>query len=174
MFGISSTQNSDLVDSGSRAVFEMSRKWYQIMIAVFCLKYDATSFWIANSQWQPKNGNHLHFANLLTVCGFRLQFAESAYSCRFRNSSIYLYVCLIFWSDFERYSVLGICLWNQKQQTRSKKSSTVPDSATNMILACCKIRLQCTDITVWPRNEKSLLSQNIFYSYSFHIWKLHK
>ena len=51
-----------------------------------------------------------------------------------------------------QYSVLAICLWNPKQQRRSKKSNNVVDSATNLILACSGIRLQCTKCTVWPRN----------------------
>ena len=100
----------------------------------------------------------------LTICGFDLQFADSAYSCGFRNSSIQIYTCLVncsgfrrygcgfsnfayFWSDFERYSVYGICFWNPKQQRRWKKSSNVADSATNFLWACCGIRLQWT---VWP------------------------
>ena len=59
-----------------------------------------------------------------------------------------------FRSDFERYSVLGICFWNPKQRRRSKKSSKVADSVTNMILACYGIRLQYSECcTVWPRNE---------------------
>ena len=49
-------------------------------------------------------------------------------------------------------SVLANCLWNPKQQRRSKKSDNVVDSATNLILVCSGIRLQCTKCTVWPRN----------------------
>ena len=61
----------------------------------------------------------------------------------------------LFWSDFERYNVLGICLWNRKPERRSKKSSNVADSATNLVLDCCGFRLQCTECAVWPRNEIS-------------------
>ena len=68
------------------------------------------------------------------------------YGCGFRKIAYFRRVC-------ERYSVLGICLWNPKQQRRSKKSSKVADSATNLILACCGIRSQRTEFTVWPRNE---------------------
>ena len=70
-----------------------------------------------------------------------------------------------FWSDFERYSVLGTRLWNPKQQRRSKKSSNDADSATNLILACLGIRLQCTECTIWPRigaPKKREFSLNIF------------
>ena len=69
----------------------------------------------------------------------------SKYGSGFRNFAY-------FWSNLERYSVLGICLWNPKQRRRSKKSSKVAGSATNLILACCGTRLQCTECTVWPRN----------------------
>ena len=62
-----------------------------------------------------------------------------------------------FWSDFERYSVLGIGLWTPKQRRRSKKSTKVTDSPTHLILACCRIRLQCTECTVWPHNAHFLL-----------------
>ena len=44
-------------------------------------------------------------------------------------------------------------LWNPKQHRRSKKSCNVADSAANLILACCGFRLQCTECTVWPRND---------------------
>ena len=126
----------------------------------------------------------------LTVCGFHLQFADSAYNYGFRNSSIQLYTCLIicgfhelfwipqirlripqiclFWSNFERYSVLGICLWNSKQQRRSNKCSNVADSTTNLIWACCGIRLRCTECTVWPRNVKFSILFKIFTHVLFH------
>ena len=45
-----------------------------------------------------------------------------------------------FCSDFERYSFLGICLLNPKQQRRSRKCSIVADSMTSLILVCCEIR----------------------------------
>ena len=119
----------------------------------------------------------------LTVCGFHLQFADSTYSLRipltvtdsataqFNYTHVSLFVdstncsgfrkygCefrkfAYFWSNFERYSVLGICLWNSKQQRRSNKSSNVADSTTNLIWACCGIRLQCIKCTVWPRDVK--------------------
>ena len=103
----------------------------------------------------------------LTICRFRLQFAKPAYSCRFGNSSILLYTCLIvclwnpqllcklanFWKNFQRYSVFAICLWNPKQQRKSRKSSNVADSATNLILVCCGIRIQFTKSPVWLRHE---------------------
>ena len=121
-------------------------------------------------------GFHLQFAdstyNLriqLTICGFHLQlripqqlnltiqmfcylFVDSTnrsgfhkYCCGFRKFAY-------FWSNFERYNDLGICLWNAKQHRRSKKSSDVADSAPKLILACCGFRLQCRECTVWPRN----------------------
>ena len=126
---------------------------------------------------QTKCGFHLQFAdspyNLripLTICGFCLQlrfpqqlnvtihmsyflFVDSTNCSRFRKYSCGFYKIRLFWNDFERYNVIGGCFWNPKQQRRSKKSSNVADSAKNLILACCGIRLQCTDCTVWPRND---------------------
>ena len=67
------------------------------------------------------------------------------YGCGFRKFAY-------FWSNIERYSVLGICLWNRKQQMRSKKSSNAANSATTLIWAYCGIRLECTECTVWLRN----------------------
>ena len=116
----------------------------------------------------------------LTICGFHLQFAGSTYNlriplkiCGFHlqlrfpqqlNLTIQMSYLLFvdstncsgfrdFWSNFERYNDLGICLWNPKQHRRSKKSSNVAESATNLILACCGFRLQCRECTVWHRND---------------------
>ena len=81
------------------------------------------------------------FVDSKNCSGFR------KYGCGFRK-------IVYFRSDFDQYSVLGICLWNPKQRRRSKKSSKVADSAPNMILACYGIRLQYSECcTVWPRNE---------------------
>ena len=69
-------------------------------------------------------------------------------------------VCL-FWSNLEwfaGYSILDICLWNPKEQRRSRKSSNVANSATNLILVCCVIRIQFTKSTVWPRNAEIFMS----------------
>ena len=79
------------------------------------------------------------FVDSTNCSGFR------KYSCAFRK-----FAC--FSSDFERYNDLGICLWNRKQHRRSKKSDNVAGSATNLILACSRFRLQCRECTVWPRN----------------------
>ena len=79
------------------------------------------------------------FVDSTKCSGFR------KYSCEFHNSPI-------FWSKFEWYNVLSNCLWNPKQQKRSKKSSNVAASATNLILEYCGFRSQCTKCTVWPRN----------------------
>ena len=35
-----------------------------------------------------------------------------------------------------------------------EKSSYDVDSATNLILACCGIRIQFTECTVWTRNDR--------------------
>ena len=78
--------------------------------------------------------------------GFRI------YGCGFHKITY-------FWSDFERCIVLGICFWNPKQHRTSKKRRNVADSATNMILACCGLSLQCRECTVWPRN----VSQTFFF-----------
>ena len=106
----------------------------------------------------------------LTICGFLLQLQipqqlnltiqifyhllVDATNCSgFRKYSCGFRIFAYFSSNFERYNGLGICLRNPKQHNRSKKSSNVADSATNMILACCGLRLQCRECTVWPRNE---------------------
>ena len=81
-----------------------------------------------------------------TICGFRLQFADSTDSCGFRDSLNLLNTCIIicswipqtcsgfqkiicgfrkvicFWSNFEQFSVLAICPWNPNQQKGSKKA----------------------------------------------------
>ena len=61
------------------------------------------------------------FVNSTNCSGFR------KYCCGFRKFAY-------FWSNFVRYNNLGICLWNPKQHRRSKKSSNVADSATNLML----------------------------------------
>ena len=102
----------------------------------------------------------------LTRCGFHLQFRNPQQLI----FQLYKYLIVCLWipqtvlgsastvadsgSNLELYSVLGICLLNPKQRRRSKKSSKVAFSATNLILACCGIRLQCTECTVWPRKER--------------------
>ena len=101
----------------------------------------------------------------LTNCGFLLQLRIPQQLNVTIHISYYLFVVFTkcsgfrklncgflkfayFWSDFERYNVLSICLWNPKQQRRSEKSSNVADPATKKILACCGIHLQCTECTV--------------------------
>ena len=106
----------------------------------------------------------------LTRCGFCLQLRNPQQLNLNTQLSYYLFVdstnCLelsnygcgfckiaYFWCNFERYSVLGNCLWNPKKRKRSKKSSKVAESRTNLILVCCGIRLYCTECTGWPRND---------------------
>ena len=119
------------------------------------------------------------------VNGTRKQNADSTYSLRipltvadyatahFNDTNVLSFVCglhKLFWipqillqipqirlflERFERDNDLGICLWNPKQHRRSKKSSNVADSASNLILACCGCRLQCREGAVWPRNDKN-------------------
>ena len=55
----------------------------------------------------------------LTKCGFHLHFADFAYSCGFRNSSIELYTCII------------VCLWTP--QAVFDSANTVADSANSSI-----------------------------------------
>ena len=98
------------------------------------------------------------FVNSTNCSGFR------HYCCGFSKIAY-------FWSDFERYSVLGICLWNPKQRRRSKRNSKVADSATNLILVCCGIRLQCTECAVWPRNETLCLCNIGVFLLSFSNYK---
>ena len=99
----------------------------------------------------------------LTICGFHSQLRIPQQLNLTIQMFYYLFVdsantiadsanSPIFFSNFERYNELGLCLWNPKQHRRSKKSSNFADSATNLILACCGFRLQCRECTVWPRN----------------------
>ena len=115
--------------------------------------------------------------NPQTKCGFHLQFADSA-TAQYNDTKVLSFVCgfhKLFWirqiqlripqsrlfsSDFVRYNDLGICLWTPKQHRRSKKSSNVADSATNLILDCCGFRLKCRECTVWPRNVKKFIREN--------------
>ena len=107
----------------------------------------------------------LHLRIPLSICGFRLQLRNPQQPSLTTQMSYYLFVdsstcsgfrkygCgfrkfAYFWSDSDRYSILGTCLWNQKQQRRSEKSSNDADSATKLILACCRFHLQCTKCTV--------------------------
>ena len=87
--------------------------------------------------------SHYLFVDSTNCSGFR------KHGCGFRKFAY-------FWSNFERYSVLGIYLWNPKQQRRAKKCSNVADSTSNPIWACCEILLQCAECTAWPRNDKTL------------------
>ena len=112
------------------------------------LRYVPNCKWIPQTkfQWIPQQLN-------LTIQMFYHLFVDST-NC----SGFHKYCCgfpkfAYFWSDFEWYNDLGICLWNPKQHRRSKKSSNVADSATKLILACCGFRLQCRECTVWPRND---------------------
>ena len=108
---------------------------------------------------QTKCGFHLQFADScyklripVTSCGFRLHlripkqlnliihmsyylFVDSTKGSRFRKNGCGFRKFVYFCSDFERYTLLGICLWNPKQRRRPMKSSNVADSATNLILA---------------------------------------
>ena len=123
-----------------------------------------------------------------TICGFCLQFADSTYSCRFRDSlsllSTYTYVIFCSWipktysgiytfncrfpkvacfgSNFEQYSVLAICPWNPKQQRRSKKNSNFAEFGTSWTFSCCGICSQFNTYTVWPRN--------VWYVKAFRYW----
>ena len=119
---------------------------------------------------QTKCGNHLLFADStyllripqqlnLTIEIIYYLFVDSTNCSGFGNYSCGLHKFADFLSDFERYNVLGNCLRNPKQHRRSKKSSNVADSATNLILAFCGFRLQCRECTVWPRNDEINLSE---------------
>ena len=113
----------------------------------------------------------------LTICGIRLQFSDSTYSCGFRDSlilkNLFIIICswipqtgvgfhtfccgfrkvACLWRDFEQHSVLAIRPWSRKQQRKPKKNSNVADSSTNLIISCCRIHLKFTEFTVWPRKD---------------------
>ena len=91
-----------------------------------------------------ESANKMRFQ--LTICGINLQFADSNYNVRisitvadsataqFNDTHVPSFVCGFhklsifrkyscgfrkladFRSDFKRYNVIGICLWNPKQQ----------------------------------------------------------
>ena len=84
-------------------------------------------------------------------------FDESTNWSGFRIYDVGFRTIAYFWSNFERYSFLGIWFWNSKQQRRAKKSSIVAESSTNLILAFGKIHLQGTESAVWPRKEQKLV-----------------
>ena len=90
--------------------------------------------------------------NLIFYMSYFL-FVDSTKFSGFRNYGCGFPNFAYFWSDSERYSVVGICLWIPKHQRRSKKSSDVADSEKTLILVCCGIRLQSTECTVWPHND---------------------
>ena len=119
----------------------------------------------------------------LAICGFHLQFANSTCSlripltlaesaaaqCNYRF--VLLFVCgfhKFFWIPQKQLRIPQICMFleqfwavqccksllvESKQQRISNKSINVADSATNLLLVCCGIRLQCTKCIVWPRND---------------------
>ena len=110
----------------------------------------------------------------LTRCGFRLQLRNPQHLNLTKQSLI---ICL--WisqtvldsastvADSAKLPIFGaiwsgavfqVFLRNPKQRRRSKKSSKVANSATKLFLACCEIRLQCTERTVWPRNKSRTIS----------------
>ena len=110
--------------------------------------------------------------NPQTKCGFHLQFADYTYHLRipltvagsataqFNDANVLSFVCgfhKLFWIPQIQLRIPQFCLfferfWALQQHRRSKKSSNVADSATNLILACSLFRLQCRESTVWPHN----------------------
>ena len=79
---------------------------------------------------------HFNYTNvLLFLCAFHKLFRIPQVRLRIQKNRLLL----------ERYSVLGICLWNPKQRRTSKKSSKLALSASNLILACRGVHLQCTE-----------------------------
>ena len=119
--------------------------------------------------------------NPITICGIHLHFADSTYNLRIpltvvdsataqcNYTHVLLFVCgfhTVLASantvadsanspSLERSCAVQCFKYlfeESKTQRRSKKSSIVSNSPTNLILACCGIRLQCTEYTVWPRN----------------------
>ena len=73
---------------------------------------------------------------------------------------------LLFLEIFRAIQCFWFCLWNPNQWRKSKKSSKVADSSTILILDYCGIRLQFTERTVWPRNDKTnfgaILHEKVF------------
>ena len=129
---------------------------------------------------QAKSEFHLQFADSTYYLRISLTILRIPLTiCGFHNSSLQLYTCLIIclWTpqtvldsahsvaDFsqirpfvERFWAVQcfkyLFPWNPKQQRRSRESSNIAYSATNLILDCCEVRLQCTECTGWPRNVR--------------------
>ena len=133
------------------------------------INLNATTYKHICKRSSTKNADSTNSLRLpLTICGIRLQlqipqqlnltihisyylFVDSTNCSGFSKNGFGFQNFAYFRSDFEQYKVLGICLWNRKQQRRSKQSSSIADSATNLISACWRICFQCTESTVWPR-----------------------
>ena len=89
--------------------------------------------------------NYTHV--LVFVCGFHKLYWITQTWLRIRQAGL-----VVGW--FRAVNRSGTCLWNPKQQRRLKKSSNFSDSATDLVLTFCGVRLQYTESTVWPRNVR--------------------
>ena len=108
----------------------------------------------------------------LTICDSAYNLRIPLTICGFRNSSMSLYTCLIIclWTpqtvldsantvaDSANSPIFGAILsgaiykylfLESKTAKKNQISSLVAGSATNLILACCGVRLQCTECTVY-------------------------
>ena len=88
-----------------------------------------------------------------TKCGFRSQFAG------YFNLAIHLFCSANSIVDSANLPSFGAILTAKLYlvfvcgiQNSIEDHSNVAESATNLIVACCGIRLQFTECTVWPRN----------------------
>ena len=103
--------------------------------------------WIARS-----NTNNVYFVGtlVLSLIARRRNFIMHMYnSCVFQNFCCRFCQFAWFWSDFEQYNVLVLCLWNPKQQRSWKKICNVADNETNLFSAYRGIRLLLAKYTVW-------------------------
>ena len=123
---------------------------------------------------KTESANKMRIA--LTICVFHLHFADSA-TAQFNYTHVLLFVCglhelLCIPQRRLRIPQLRLFLernWAEQcfkylfvesiTAKKIKKSSNGVDSATNLILVCFGIRIQCTECTVWPRNVLQMKTQ---------------
>ena len=92
--------------------------------------------------------------NPQTKWGFYLQFADYTYNLRIPLTICGLHLQLNLTIQMSYHLIVDSTIWSGlRKLRRSGKSSNVADSATDLILAFCGFRLQCTKCTVWPHND---------------------
>ena len=128
----------------------------------------------------------------LIICGFRLHFADFAYSYGFYyslsllntyNTCLWIpqtvsvsanfvadskkfvadYASCLILEQFRAIDCFSYLSRESKTAKKIIKISNVADSATILFFACCGIRLKFTKCTVWPRNVPMVHIDRSFY-----------